>query len=350
MKRLQTFCLAIGLLWLAMGCHRSPKYPGQQLCQAAKNGDLAQVRLLLERGVDVDARDADGNTALHRASSKDGHAVARFLLAKGADVNAGLGKYTPLCTAVCVDSREIVEFLLSKGADINAGNGPVTPLHEAARGRDINLVEFLIARGADVNAGIETGKTPLFRAIYSPTGDNDDVAELLIAKGTNVDTQATEDEIMPRRHRGTSEARSAVDTRRTDAKALLWHAIERPRPRIVRVLIEAGAGIDIPDTKYGTPLCAAAKWGDVGLVKLLIAKGADVNGVNKYKETPLHEAVLCGSKEVAEVLTAHGADVNAKTREGQTPLDFAERMKPPMPDLVDFLRKAGGQEGKMHPK
>jgi cytohesin len=116
------------------------------------------------------------------------------------------------------------------------------------------------------------------------------------------------------------------------------------------MLIEAGAGIDIPDTTYGTPLYAAARWGDVGLAKLLIAKGADVNAVNKYKETPLHEAVIHGDNAAAEVLIAHGADVNAKTREGQTPLDFAERMKPPAPDLLGLLRNAGGREGRELPR
>jgi ankyrin repeat protein len=112
------------------------------------------------------------------------------------------------------------------------------------------------------------------------------------------------------------------------------------------MLIEAGASTDIPDTQFGKPLFAAAKWGDAVLAEMLIAEGAKLDAVNEYGETALHQAIMSRSRAVAEVLIAHGADVNARSREGRTPLYFAENANPPAPELVQLLKDAGAQDMK----
>ncbi len=55
----------------------------------APGGMLAAVRYLVEeQGVDVNARDADGNTPLHHAASRGDNEMIRYLVSKGADVTA----------------------------------------------------------------------------------------------------------------------------------------------------------------------------------------------------------------------------------------------------------------------
>ncbi|UCG66969.1 MAG: ankyrin repeat domain-containing protein, partial [Deltaproteobacteria bacterium] len=93
---------------------------------AAYFGDLQRVEELIDDGVSVDAKDQRDQTALHYAAKTAQITVAKFLIANGADINAG--KWTPLQEAA-YHSKEIVELLLAKGANINTGEW--TALHSA---------------------------------------------------------------------------------------------------------------------------------------------------------------------------------------------------------------------------
>jgi ankyrin repeat protein len=55
---------------------------------AARNGDEATLRALVELGADVNVTDTDGNRALHPAAHNGHEAAVRALVAVGADVNA----------------------------------------------------------------------------------------------------------------------------------------------------------------------------------------------------------------------------------------------------------------------
>jgi ankyrin repeat protein len=94
--------------------------------------DLA--KLLLDHGWDVNARDKDGDTALHLA----------------ADCNL----------------LSIMELLISRGADYNAHNKKgKTPLHRAIGGGKL-AIQTLLEKGADINVKDDEGTTPLWRASY----------------------------------------------------------------------------------------------------------------------------------------------------------------------------------------
>jgi pectate lyase len=102
------------------------------LQEAAAIGDIDLVRSITEKGTEVDSRE-DGfyKTALHRAVISGHKDVVGFLLAKGADIDAGdSGCKTPLHYAVEEGHREIAELLIAKGADVNIKNNEgFTPLH-----------------------------------------------------------------------------------------------------------------------------------------------------------------------------------------------------------------------------
>jgi len=93
----------------------------EDLCRAVRSGDIERVRLLVSAGVDVNAKDKDGNTALHVAAG-NGHAeIVELLIAKGADVNAqGYFGRTPLHRASAADHKKIAELLIASGAEVNA--------------------------------------------------------------------------------------------------------------------------------------------------------------------------------------------------------------------------------------
>ncbi|KAF1957092.1 ankyrin, partial [Byssothecium circinans] len=68
------------------GKQREPKW--MELCQAAANGHEAVVRLLVDKGTNINAKDPYGLTALHQAAANGHEAVVQLLMNKGADVNA----------------------------------------------------------------------------------------------------------------------------------------------------------------------------------------------------------------------------------------------------------------------
>ena len=129
--------------------------------------DPAVVSLLVAAGADVNARDGDRYTPLHRAAQRnDNPGMIRMLLDAGAGVNAwarGFSvdwgwDYTPLHLAVSNQNPTVTAVLLEAGANVNAlnGRGTGTPLHQAA-GNMSNpaVVALLIEAGADVNARAE---------------------------------------------------------------------------------------------------------------------------------------------------------------------------------------------------
>ena len=118
----------------------------------------AIVQRLLERGAVVNAKTASGSTPLFVASSANGTAaVVARLLAKGADVNGGDTRgVTPLIAAAGVGNSAVAKLLLAHGADPNAyasggGQKTATPLMGAAHNADLDLARRLLARKVDVN-------------------------------------------------------------------------------------------------------------------------------------------------------------------------------------------------------
>ena len=98
--------------------------PAASVAEAAKDGDRATVRALLEQGADVNLAEGDGMTALHWAASKGDVEVARLLVARGANVKAAtrLGSFTPLHLAAQAGSAPIIALLAAHGADGRRGH------------------------------------------------------------------------------------------------------------------------------------------------------------------------------------------------------------------------------------
>ena len=93
------------------------------LAYAASLGDLEMVKLFMEKGADVNAKNSDGGTVLMFAARGGNLEVVKLLLEKGLDVNAkDKGGRTVLMFAASTDGGqvEVVKLLLEKGLDVNA--------------------------------------------------------------------------------------------------------------------------------------------------------------------------------------------------------------------------------------
>ena len=127
---------------------------------ACMNGNVSTVKLLLDRGADINYM-CDGCTPLLTACQHGDIRIARYLLKRGADANAS-SPYgsTPLMLAARDSCNcPLINLLLEYGADINAESRGQCALGMAAEKYRRENVILLLERGADLYK--EDGITPV---------------------------------------------------------------------------------------------------------------------------------------------------------------------------------------------
>jgi len=114
----------------------------ERLWEAAKKGDLATVKALIEAGVDVDARTEFDATAVYFAASNDHAEVCAALADAGADLNVADNFYdnSPIGMAAWLGFPECVRVLVEKGAENGTG-----ALFAAVSNGHVEVVEVLLA-------------------------------------------------------------------------------------------------------------------------------------------------------------------------------------------------------------
>ncbi|KAJ3113978.1 hypothetical protein HDU96_002670 [Phlyctochytrium bullatum] len=260
-------------------------------------GNVGIAQLLIEKGAELEARDEDGKTPLHRAAFYNSHDIARLLVENGADLEArDVDACTPLHHATCNANLEFILLLVEKGADIRVtdANGS-TPIHDAASEGNFDAVKLFIERGADVNGRDRRRMTPLH---YACANDCLQVVELLLESGADAHAMAS------------------------DYSTPLLIASQVPAALdIVRLLLEKGADVDARDGFGTSPLHHAAKRCILDVVRLLLERGAMVDGRDFSASTPLHGAAQFGHVDVVRLLVEKGADIRARNNSGSTPID-----------------------------
>jgi len=162
--------------------------PSASLHEAAKQGDVAQVKALITSS-NINTQNKEGHTPLYAAVDQDRLEVARLLVAEGADVKTtDKYGYTPLHVAASHNQKEIAVLLLTAGASVNnqQNQDGVTPLHMAALWGREAAAELLIAQGANVNAKSKSGQTSLHLAT---SWNRTKMVKLLLAKGADVNAK-----------------------------------------------------------------------------------------------------------------------------------------------------------------
>ena len=342
---------------------------------AAAAGDAAAIERELFTCPDVDARDADGETALHKAAAKGSTAIVARLLERRAavdvvseakrPVNGAAGPErlveeaakTPLHLAIEARAVDTAVLLLAKGASPNRKAVelkvdsrreylPITstpPLTLAIQRRLLPVVTALIAARADVDATVDTRerdepeverdvtRTPLRTAMAIGFAD---AVEPLIRAGataapTLLETAASiGSDCDTRADDGVAVVRALLASSLKFSQRTLDSALDRAinsatfatesRRRLHECfrpgLIDllVAHGADVKRSGADDPPLSLAAWFDAApLAALLVAKGAPVNARNRFGVTPLHVAAKYGSVNVAKLLLARGADVNA---------------------------------------
>ncbi|KFZ14934.1 hypothetical protein V501_02978 [Pseudogymnoascus sp. VKM F-4519 (FW-2642)] len=264
---------------------------GSPLQAAAYHGGDEIIRLLIQRGADVNAQGGYFGNALQAAASLgEQEEIVKLLLEHGADVNAQGGRYhTALLAALDGNSEETVELLISQGADINAqGRYGDTALHAAACSSSEKVIRLLLELGANVNGqGGHHGNALQAAACRG----REEIVRLLLEYGADVNAQGGD--------HGSALQRAAKGR-------------QSGSEEIVKLLLKLGADVNAQGGMHGNALQGAASSGNKGIVKLLIELGANVNAQGGKFDTALQAAAACGKEGVAELLLQQGADVKCQ--------------------------------------
>jgi ankyrin repeat protein len=231
------------------------------LVDAARSQDQAKVRTLIDRKADVNARSADGSTALLWAAHWNDVATAEMLIRAHADANV-------------------------------ANDFGMTPLSRACTNGSAPLVDLLLKAGANPNAPIATGETPLMSCAGSGSVD---AVRLLIARGADVNAREPSQ----------------------NQNALMWAAAER-HADVVRLLVEAGADLQAHTKKGFTAIHFAAREGDFATTRVLLAAGVSVNIRSQQDESVARSRENTGAS--TSIGSPRGPAFQATLSAGSTPL------------------------------
>ena len=285
-----------------------------RVLEAASNADTAGVVTLLQQGVDANAAQADGATALHWAAHYDDTAMADALLDAGATVDPvnDFG-VTPLWLACVNASAAMVDRLLTAGANANAAlPSGETVLMTASRSGSASAVRSLVAHGAQVNTTEQTrGQTALMWAVAQ---QHPDVVGALVELGADV--QLRSDPLPRRVHTRTAGFNpiGVLDIVQGGYTPILF-AARHGNLEAATHLVAAGADVDDAAPSGTSALVIAAHGGHTALATYLLRQGADPNAA-EAGYTALHAATLRGDATLVAALLAAGADPDAVVATG----------------------------------
>jgi ankyrin repeat protein len=342
---------------------------GTMLHDAVLKGSLPafQEASCLSREM-LDARDANGNTALHYAAMHNQRDFARILLSNGACANLQSNtEETPLTLAAAAGHKEMVELLIEAGADVNKPcEDSWTCLHILAESKKryaVDILCYLIDHGANPTSRNSTGQTAADVATNAR-------ARSILREAQGAWMGSDNDGVDP-------SGINVAFPSRSQKPGILHEAVLHGDRTLVRNLLVGGESvcaqdshgntplhyaayhnmIDILDILLGirgtgdsnqaaeaggpdtvlvamhlrsasgdTPLDFACTLGHLEAVKMLLRAGTNVKATDANGWGPLHNAVMKPThkgKEIVACLLSAGADPSSRTATGQAPVDVA---------------------------
>lgn len=274
------------------------------------------IRLLLEKGSDVNALKRWILTPIHFAIERNAHIdVIKKLLDNGSDVNAvDEDGNTALMSAIMHNAESEISYLL---VEHGAGIGPMGEHNRDLLLRAIewehgdSIVAMVLESGWPVNALDEYGQTTLMTA--ASTNCSERLIALLLDRGAD------------------------ITSRDFLGKTALMHASEQSSFLLdvdsnVDVFLQAGASVHERSDKGYTPLMYAMRFANEGNCKLLLERGSDVNAVDSKGQSALRILLGSGNNEeeiekVLAVLLQAGADPLLKDMQGISPLAYQMKLR-----------------------
>ncbi|KAK6180742.1 hypothetical protein SNE40_008737 [Patella caerulea] len=296
--------------------------PILQCCQSEIE-PLPKIKLILDKGGNIEDIDEDNNNMLHQACRFGCLETVQFLLTQGLDIHSRrFNGRTPIlqCCESQTEPVPKIKLILDKGGnihDIDKDNDNV--LHRACCHGSLETVHFLLTQGLDVHSRGRNGLTPILQCCESQTEPVPKI-KLILDKGGNIEDIAKYND------------------------NVLNLACKYGRLETVQCLLTQGLDIHSRGFNGRTPIlmCCQSEIEPLPKIKLILDNGGNIEDIDKKNNNVLHLACRFGSLETVQFLVTQGLDVHSSGFKGRTPiLRCCESQTEPMPKIKLILDKGG---------
>ena len=324
-----------------------------ELHRVAEIGDGAILTALLESDVDIEARDDQGNTALHRAAQAGHSGIVLLLTYFGANFKA-VNRAGQLPITIAAEHPDIIEILnqvdqnpgifysVLTGREealrqwLDEGNSleetrpldGASLLHLAAQNNHMDIVRHLLdfAQRDYVNQQASNGLSALMLACQN---DHTEVTETLLQHHADVNLQDRNGEsaLMKASLKGhlavaatLLQHHADVNLQDRNGESALMKASLKGHLAVAATLLQHHADVNLQDRNDESALMKASLKGCLTIATILLQHHADVNLQDRNGESALMKASLKGHLAVAAILLQHHADVNLQDRCGESAL------------------------------
>ena len=311
------------------------------LHSAVKWNAFNMAKTLIALGVDVDAQNMSGKTALSDACRSAKKDMAVLLIRNGADINAtdATGR-TVLLDAISSSNEEMVRLLLGYKANVQVQEmSGRNAYHEAAESKNVGIIKLIRKAGGNPLSRDSTGETPFSLALQS---DNINVIQAVLGSDLTisdsdgntpihiaVEKQCTQKTLMQLLNMG-----YPASQRNGKGLTALNEAVAKNAESQALVLLEYGADPYIATTSGENSLTAVFKTKNTALLDA-IAKYNSTK-TDRQGDGILHYAARIADREIVEHLVSLKLDKSAKNFSGETPAEMAERWG--RADIAELLR------------
>ena len=262
----------------------------KSLHMATSLGHADIARSLIEHGASVDSVDDYLWTPLHFAASKGQLQLTELLIDSNANVNAVNDRLeSPCMVAASAGFLQPIQALIQGGADLTLQDTNChTALYLAAFSGYLDIVSFLITNMEEYALNAETiyGDSVLSLIAYWAYPSHSSFFLNLAPKPSiyeprksNVLTATTRTNVPAHLKKVLRRLPKELVPRLLAHRAMEWGtplyaAATKPAEKVIDMLLDAGAELELEGGEHGTPLMGACAAGRLGVVKTLVRKGA----------------------------------------------------------------------------
>ncbi len=257
--------------------------------------------ILIENGLAIDRIDSQGQTVLYKEVERENYDTVNFLVDSGANINAQDN-----------DGRTVIFDAVLKGPS------------------NMNMIDHLLSKGADID-----------HRDFSERSIVDEIAEAVLITQNNKKPSSKrflelkEDEDYLTLLKKVLLFKPRINLPKDNGRTILFDVITENNIELIKVLINAGADLNILDNKNNSPLSYMI---DEGLVitnqkdkeqflerlVFILKFRIDVNTIDDEGKTIFHKAVLANDLDVVEKLLTKKTNLNIKDKQGRTALHHTQ--------------------------